>query len=171
MGTLNPRDGFAANFPSGSGTCRVYDEITGAASNDKLFAFELQQPEHVQYVHAMGSAWHGGDRIDFLTNDWDGNNGNCDILYQAEDPSSIFAGFSNILWFGAKAYVGDYSNQQFDQLTECGYVGSDRLVKYEGDVDALDRDDYRELIKMGGSVKCPDDAGLSSHVVIMFTED
>ena len=81
MGTLNPRDGYAANFASGSGTCRVYDEITGAAGNDKLFAFQLQQPEHVQYVHAMGSAWQGGVLIDFLNNDWNGNNGNCDTLY------------------------------------------------------------------------------------------
>ena len=30
---------------------------------------------------------------------------------------------------------------------------------------------YIDMIKMGGSVKCPDDAGLSTHVVIMMTED
>ena len=61
MTTLNPRDGFAYQKDDNSaGTCRVYEEITGAENQDKFFAFQLENLEYIDYVHVMGAAWEGG---------------------------------------------------------------------------------------------------------------
>ena len=115
----------------------------------------------------MGAAWEGGsDPAAFYNSEWIGDqHDDCDSNYD----NISGTGFSNIQWFGAEVYVGSSVSLSSSSLTFCGYAGADRLIEYTGSGNKLNDVDTVDMMRMGGSVKCPDDAGKSSHVVIRMT--
>lgn len=155
MKQMNPRTQILASNLA-LHTCTQY--LLSADQNQNLMVFKLSQPTYVQYVHATGE---GDDGLGT-------SRGTEDESYQftytgSELDQSTCSDFNNRYWYAAKVYVSNTDSLNEAQL--CGYAGSTSLLENTS-ITADQGDKMLELLKTGGSVKCPEDVGASQYVII-----
>ena len=112
----------------------------------------------MEYVHANGQTQHNDSTGTEPPNFGDSYSATCAGV-SVED-------FGNNFWHGAKIYVGNSTS--LSDLQPCGVAGSDKKLSYS---DVTDKESAEELIKMGGSVSCPDTIGSSKFVVIHMSKE
>ena len=99
----------------------------------------------------MGSG-DGHDGVTTLTgNDWYVSS--CNVM-------------NNNHWNNVMAYIGNTT--EIADATFCGYV-SEEIVYNEDDLTLGDEDTIIDLMKVGGSVKCPETVGSSQYVILYFS--
>lgn len=70
----------------------------------------------------------------------------------------------NRYWYGVQVFVSNTTS--LTDAEYCGYAGASRLISSPDVVG--DQAAVNELMKNGGSVKCPEDVGTSQYVFIKF---
>ena len=131
-------------------TCRAYDR----KSDNKNIVFELPEPTYIEYVHANGPGHEGGG-AGFSSNY---NNFN--------RRHSCGNGYSNRYWYAVQVYLGDDATNTANE--SIGYISHDVFLNHATDNSSFD---YKDLIKVGGSIKVPDHIGKVNYVVLKHDTD
>ena len=83
-----------------------------------------------------------------------------------DEPSGDCTKMWNSKWYAVKVYVGNSTT--IDDATFCGYVSSETTYT-ENDLFLGSEDTLMDLMKLGGSVKCPETVGSSQYVILYFS--
>ena len=83
-----------------------------------------------------------------------------------DEPSGQCSKVRNAKWNNVMAYIGNTT--EIADATFCGYV-SEEIVYNEDDLTLGAEDTIIDLMKVGGSVKCPETVGSSQYVILYFS--